>query len=110
MNIPEGYKLVPVNPTEIMQDFGCSNMPVDWASPFEAAKVYSAMVGAAPPVELPGYDEAKEREPFEVFAMTRGWEKHHFKLREDGNYEDWGVNPEWQAWKACAKSRARSAE
>ncbi len=56
------------------------------------------------------YDEAKEREPFEAFAMTRGWEKHHFKLREDGNYEDWGVNPEWQAWKACAKSRARSAE
>lgn len=99
MNIPEGYKLVPVNPTEIMQDFGCSNMPVDWASPFEAAKVYSAMIGAAPNAEIPDYDEAKERELFEV------WYKSYVSC-------GWSVSKAgtWESWQACAKSRARSAE
>lgn len=95
MNIPEGYKLVPVNPTEIMQDFGCSNMPVDWASPFEAAKVYSAMVGAAPNAEIPAYDEAKE-----LAECRSQWEKNPNFLFSDM----------WIGWKACAQSRARSAE
>ena len=65
---------------------------------------YMAWLSSEEPA--PAYDEAKERELFEAFAISRGWEKRHFKLREDGNYEDWGVNPEWQAWKGCAKSRA----
>ena len=114
MNIPEGYALVPVDPIKAI-DMGWAYL--DAAREAEPSKSHSfshagyrAMIAAAPTVDIPAYDEAKEREPFEAFAMTRGWEKHHFKLREDGNYEDWGVNPEWQAWKACAKSRARSAE
>ena len=107
MNIPEGYKLVPVNPTEIMQDFGCSNMPVDWASPFEAAKVYSAMVGAAPNAEIPAYDEAKERELFTAFAMESFLSVHRGEGR-DYFYAE--TEAAWLGWKACAKSRARSAE
>ena len=96
MNIPEGYKLVPVNPTEIMQDFGCSNMPVDWASPFEAAKVYSAMIGAAPNAEIPAYDEDKERELFESWYGDLPASKFKETM--------------WMSWEACAQSRARSAE
>lgn len=107
MNIPEGYKLVPVNPTEIMQDFGCSNMPVDWASPFEAAKVYSAMVGAAPNAEIQAYDEAKERELFTAFAMEHFLNIHR---RYNGDYFYTETRIAWAAWKSCAKSRARSAE
>lgn len=42
------FKMVPVEPTEEMQEVGCSAMPVDWASPFDAGKVYEAMLAAAP--------------------------------------------------------------
>ncbi|MGE8327246.1 hypothetical protein [Pseudomonas urmiensis] len=41
-----------------------------------------------------------ERAEFEAFALNKGWLPHQLKQRPDGNYEDWGVNPEWQAWKA----------
>lgn len=125
MNIPEGYKLVPVNPTEIMQDFGCSNMPVDWESPFEAAKVYSAMIGAAPKAEILAYDEARERELFEsAYPLDNGvtWRA---EAGNEGRYCVWidcnggfwacvnaafGFQQKWEVWSKCAKSRARSAE
>lgn len=127
MNIPEGYVLVPVEPDdEIIRRMLAVRWPATYRSClrfqgsgpetsartesdiFEAKKQYTAAIST---ISIkPSYDEAKEREMFEAFAITRGWEKRHLKMREDGNYEDWGVNPEWQAWKACAKSRARSAE
>lgn len=54
------FKLVPVEPDEEMQDVGCSAMPVDWASPFDAGKVYEAMLAAAPqPPALGGEPESK---------------------------------------------------
>lgn len=43
-----------------------------------------------------------ERTDFEAYAIGKGWLVHQLKQRPDGNYEDWGVNPEWQAWKARA--------
>lgn len=46
--------------------------------------------------------ERDERAEFEAFALDKGWLPHQLKQRPDGNYEDWGVNPEWQAWKARA--------
>lgn len=47
-------------------------------------------------------DERDERTDFEAYAIGKGWLVHQLKQRPDGNYEDWGVNPEWQAWKARA--------
>lgn len=46
--------------------------------------------------------EIDERAEFEAYAIEKGWLVHQLKQRSDGNYEDWGVNPEWQAWKARA--------
>lgn len=46
--------------------------------------------------------ERDERADFEAYAIDKGWLPHHLKQRPDGNYDDWGVNPEWQAWKARA--------
>ncbi|HBP6689770.1 TPA: hypothetical protein L6B04_16015 [Pseudomonas aeruginosa] len=43
-----------------------------------------------------------EQADFEAYALNKGWLPHQLKKRPDGNYEDWGVNPEWQAWKARA--------
>ncbi|MDG9889693.1 hypothetical protein [Pseudomonas juntendi] len=49
-----------------------------------------------------------ERAEFEAFALGKGWLPHQIKQRPDGNYEDWGVNPEWQAWKARAALEKKS--
>ncbi|WP_457253081.1 hypothetical protein [Pseudomonas juntendi] len=46
--------------------------------------------------------EIDDRAGFEAYALDKGWLSQHLKQRPDGNYEDWGVNPEWQAWKARA--------
>lgn len=46
--------------------------------------------------------ERDERAEFEAYAIGKGWQPHHLKQRSDGNYEDWGVNPEWRAWQARA--------
>jgi len=45
---PEGWKLVPVEPTEIMQDAGVVVMPTVDCHPYDAGMVYKAMLAAAP--------------------------------------------------------------
>jgi len=47
--------------------------------------------------------ERDERADFEAYALGRGWlPKHLAEKTASGNYKDWAVNPEWQAWKARA--------
>ena len=46
--VPEGWKLVPVEPTEIMQDAGVEVMPTVDCHPYDAGMVYKAMLDAAP--------------------------------------------------------------
>ncbi|MBB1614487.1 hypothetical protein A9978_18785 [Pseudomonas sp. UMC65] len=47
--------------------------------------------------------ERDERAEFEAYALDRGWLPQHLAEKTaSGNYKDWGVNPEWQAWKARA--------
>lgn len=82
MNIPEGFVLVPVEPTRIQLVAGLS---VNGRHP-----IYCAMVAAAPPVELPSYDEAAE-----LAACRAHWEKNPNCLFSDM----------WLGWKACAQSR-----
>jgi len=45
---PQGWKLVPVEPTEIMQDAGVVVMPTVDCHPYDAGMVYKAMLTAAP--------------------------------------------------------------
>lgn len=117
MNIPEGYVLVPVEPTRIQLVAGLATNGIH--------PIYCAMVAAAQPVEFPAYDEAKERELFEVaYPLDHGvtWVKD---MGKTGSYAVWincgsgfwaCVNAsyqsqiKWEVWSKCAKSRARSAE
>lgn len=111
MNIPKGYVLVPVDSIKAI-DMGWAYL--DAAREAEPEKSHSfshagyrAMIAAAPPVEIPAYDEAKERELFEAFAME------HFLPITHGHSRDYlyhDTESAWSSWKACAKSRARSAE
>lgn len=82
MNIPEGFVLVPVEPTEEMLSAGSDQ---EWTE-----DVYEAMIRYAPPVELPAYDEAAE-----LAACRAHWEKNPNCLFSDM----------WIGWKACAQSR-----
>ena len=105
MNIPKGYVLVPVDPDEKMIRKG--DMNYSWS----VAKIYKAMIASAPPVELPAYEEAKERELFCFWSSTHeylgGCTLH---TGTDGLFADVDLQCAWESWKACAKSRARSAE
>lgn len=97
MNIPEGFVLVPIEPTRIQLVAGLGTNGIH--------PIYCAMVAAAPPVELPDYDEAKERE---LFAK---WKAYPIPpLNSDGQFDKEYLQREWSSWKACAKSLARSAE
>lgn len=94
MNIPEGFVLVPVEPIKAI-DMGWAYL--DAAREAEPNKIHSfshagyrAMVAAAPPVELPVYNEAKE-----LADCRAHWEKNPNCLFSDM----------WLGWKACAQSR-----
>ena len=110
MNIPEGYKLVPVKANCDQLHAGASKSGV--------LVIYEAMVEAAPAVEFNAYDEAKERELFIAEFKLEG------KICYDENTKQWLPTSDtikgfqmaertlgcWIGWSACAKSRARSAE
>ena len=99
--IPEGFKLVPVEPTEEMRlafseqirtgDYNPGTLGGDLC-----AGVYTAMLAAAPAPPHPIYDEAKERELFNSWYGGLPTTK----LKETM----------WMAWEACAQSRAKAGE
>ena len=73
-------------------------------------------VAATPP--QPIYDEAKERELFEVFAKARAMQSvtgrppSLLDRHKDGDHEyrqSW-VQIAWEGWLACAQSRAKAGE
>lgn len=73
--------------------------------PFDPTKHYRAEPGS----KITVYGGAKtpverdEQADFERYALGKGWLQQHLEGKtEQGNYKDWGVNPEWQAWKARA--------
>lgn len=108
-NIPNGYKLVPTEPTEAMHDAAR-----DWsiqrygkAIGSDASRgCYSVMLSAATAPPQPIYDEAKERELFEAFQADEGGNIDC----EDGYYDNVFVQSAWDGWKACAQSRAKAGE
>lgn len=98
MNIPEGFVLVPVEPT--------GNQLFAGRKANGVYQIYCDMVSAALPVELPAYDEAKERELFE----SQKFDKVPAYRKPNGEYKDFMDEEQWKGWKSCAKSRSRSAE
>lgn len=106
MNIPEGYVLVPVEPTRIQLVAGLATNGIH--------PIYCAMVAAAQPVEFPAYDEAKERQIFEdsmiAASEEAGYGEPDLYRFSDGSYRQEFHQAAWGGWIACAQSRARSAE
>ena len=42
----------------------------------------------------------KMRDSFKEWAMTTGFEEHHFSLRDDGEFKDYDVRRLWEPWQA----------
>lgn len=125
MNIPEGYVLVPVEPDdEIIRRMLAVRWPATYRSClrfqgsgpetsartesdiFEAKKQYTAAIST---ISIkPSYDEAKEREPFAKAMVELGRCNHVNAVLSDDDF--YHFKSDWEVWKACAKSRARSAE
>lgn len=104
MNIPEDFVLVTVVPIEEMLT---EIQLIDSFTHRALTANYDAMLKAAPEVHARAYDEAKERELFTAFAMESFLSVHRGEVR-DYLYAE--TETAWLGWKACAKSRARSAE
>lgn len=137
MSIPEGFKLVPVEPTENMVIHGFESAPNEcftdykvWEAyqemsgcqqaAFRAKLCWAAMLAAAPTPPQPIYDEAKERKLFESFvvgfhhgAKLTGYvhdDPDYPGLNGQFLYEDWDVQSAWAVWQKCAQSRAKAGE
>lgn len=113
MNIPKGYRLVPVVPTDDM----IVAFAEAWYSERQAYDdpemmgAYRDMLAAAPTPPKPIYDEAKERELFGFWSSTHeylgGCTLH---TGTDGIYADSDLQHAWESWKACAQSGAKAGE
>lgn len=102
MNIPNGFKLVPAEPTDAMHDAAR-----DWsirrygkAIGSDASRgCYSVMLTAAPTPPQPIFDEAAERELFNT------WYAKNVGVLGTSTWAEYiGV------WMACAQSRAKAGE
>ena len=116
------FKLVPVEPTDDM----VIAFAETWYSKRQAyddpdmLDAYRDMLAAAPTLPQPIYDEAKERELFEVFvvdfhhgAKLTGYvhdDPDYPGLNGQFLYEDWDVQSAWAVWQKCAQSRAKAGE
>lgn len=113
MSIPEGFKLVPVEPTDEM--LGAVWSVINSNGGYGTKACYEAMLDAAPTPPQPIYDEAKERELFEEFyserAKTLPLSLGNKPVRyAGGQYVNDFALFGWMVWLECAKSRAKSVE
>lgn len=103
MNIPKGFRLVPVDLTEEMLAAAFNApLPLVYIDSMKAQADlknrtgYKAMLAAAPAPPQPIYDEAKERElarfSYDADLLATSW----------SDYLD--------GWIACAQSRAKAGE
>lgn len=120
MNIPKGYKLVPVEPLKFALGLTChgfKNRTDQEADKYAALKTITDLLESPTPPQ-PIYDEAKERKLFVAFAKARAMQyvtgRHPslLDLHKDGDHEyrqSW-VQIAWEGWLACAQSRAKAGE
>lgn len=103
MNIPKGYRLVPVEPTREMclaakHEHATYPGPRDANSP---VVTYRAMLAAAPAPPQTIYDEAKERS-----TCRKEWELRN----RHSHFEPVPFPDYWAGWKDRAQSRAKAGE
>lgn len=109
-NIPEGYRLVPVEPTSSMLESGKDERMDCFTNPslsVEGAlvRIYKAMLAAATPPQ-PIYDQTKERELFASLAN----EAYGVAEDEELNMKNPAIKENLNGWLACAQSRAKAGE
>jgi hypothetical protein len=120
VNIPKGYKLVPVDVhvEKAFEVIDGKHLPTikitlpachpDDTSAWDRRDAIGLMVktilSAAPTPPQPIYDEAKERELFEASTTSA------LGRDSDGYYIATDTYMRWQGWLACAQSRAKAWE
>lgn len=123
LNIPAGWKLVPIEPTETMVVCGFESRPhpffskpEDWEAfaaltgcqqaAHKARLCYAAMLDAAPsPASVAPGDAQDERQAFEAWAK-----KKKMPLARIGQqYDDFWVDHAWNGWQARARLSAPAA-
>lgn len=110
MNIPKGYKLVPVKPTkEILEELTNGN-----PSQYKVIKFrWDQMLAAAPTPPQPIFDEAADLVAFEKWVneeCERDDAEPDFSLADNGEYENDTLNIARRAWLAGAQSHAKAGE
>lgn len=120
--IPNGYKLVPVEPTdEMLYTASWVHGPGGFGEVKRRIGLeYRAALSVAPTPPQPIYDEAKERELFEVhyrdqFEAETGRELSDDDIKSLRDGPLYGksrtyLNGQWVGWKACVQSRAKAVE
>lgn len=116
MNIPKGYKLVPVEPTAEMLiateaiDAGTSHRGAGEYELCNVGDYWEAMLSAAPTPPQPIYDEAKELKSFKSFwASTMNTEEmdlhiHRYPMGKGWAFACHETNRGWMSWVARAKA------
>lgn len=100
-SIPEGFKLVPVEPTDDM----IVSFAEAWYSKRQAiddpdmTDAYRDMLAAAPTPPQPIYNDSKERS-----ACRKDWEQRN----KHSHFEPVPFPDYWAGWKDCVQSRAKA--
>ncbi|WP_104910537.1 hypothetical protein [Pseudomonas sp. LG1D9] len=108
MNIPKGFKLVPVKPTDDM----VIAFSETWYSKRQAYDdpdmddAYRDMLAAAPTPPQPIYDETWDRVLFERLVSERGFSTE----KVNGFYFEQPLNFAWSICLELAQSRAKAGE
>ena len=100
MNIPKGYKLVPVEPTDEMIMAFITKKAIGFSDEYPSVRFggnYRDMLAAAPAPPRPIYEEAKEKE------THMEWFQNSEKFVNEYDQSLYG-------WLACAQSRAKAGE
>ncbi|MBP6954508.1 MAG: hypothetical protein KBC45_08805 [Pseudomonas sp.] len=122
-NIPKGFKLVPVEPTDEMIMAFITKKAIGFSDEYPSVRFggnYRDMLAAAPTPPQLIYDEAKERELFEVHYRDlfenetgRSLSDDDIKSLRDGllyGKSRTYLNGQWVGWQACAQSRVKAGE
>ncbi|MFY3148474.1 hypothetical protein ACOTF6_09355 [Achromobacter xylosoxidans] len=111
--VPDGWKLVPIEPTDAMLDAGIKQHRCEQGDPWysspdlregDCRDIYAAMLNAAP--SAPGVSTVEdERQAFEAWAKR----KKMPLARIGQQYDDFWVDHAWNGWQARAALDAPAA-
>lgn len=115
MNIPNGFKLVPVEPTDEMIMAFITKRAIGLSDEYPGVRFggnYQAMLEAAPTPPQPIYDMSTELSKFIEFASDKAWFNPVLKDADDVKmqFQEEFTDAIWIGWLACAKSSAKAGE